>query len=59
MIAVKEDGKLERNKRGKVKTYGCKEDVHTHFRCWDDAKLLSRGVEIVDLTKKEIRDANR
>lgn len=60
MIAVKKNGEFERNHRGKVKTYGCAEDVRMHFRCWDENKLKAEyGVEIIDLSKKELRDANR
>lgn len=60
MITVKVNGEFERNKRGKVKTYGSEKDVQMHYRCWDDAKLKSiHGVEILDLNKKELRDANR
>lgn len=60
MIAVKVNGEFERNKRGKVKTYGVVKDVHTHYRCWDENKLKTvHGVEIVKLNKKELRDANK
>lgn len=59
MIAVKKKGDYERNGKGRVKTYGSPKDVYAHYRCWDDKKLKTiYGVEIVEVDKKELREAN-